>query len=45
MPQRNIRYLVFDTESVVEKQADGSIRRKNVAPVAFVPMTGEAQAE
>ena len=28
---------------VLEKQADGSVRRQNVAPVAFVPMTGEAQ--
>jgi protein-L-isoaspartate(D-aspartate) O-methyltransferase len=28
---------------LIEKQADGSVIRKNVAPVAFVPMTGEAQ--
>jgi len=28
---------------VVEKQKDGTIRRRNVAPVMFVPMTGEAQ--
>ena len=28
---------------VIEKQADGTIRRRNVTPVLFVPMTGEAQ--
>ncbi len=28
---------------VIEKQQDGKITRKNVAPVRFVPMTGEAQ--
>lgn len=28
---------------LIEKDADGSVTRKNVAPVAFVPMTGEAQ--
>lgn len=28
---------------VIEKRADGSIRKENVAPVLFVPMTGEAQ--
>ncbi len=28
---------------VVEKQRDGSIRKSVVAPVAFVPMTGEAR--
>jgi len=28
---------------LVEKLEDGSVRRKSVAPVAFVPMTGEAQ--
>lgn len=28
---------------VIEKQPDGSIRRQSVAPVLFVPMTGEAQ--
>ncbi|MEJ5339985.1 MAG: protein-L-isoaspartate(D-aspartate) O-methyltransferase [Thermogutta sp.] len=28
---------------VIEKQPDGSIRRESVAPVLFVPMTGEAQ--
>ncbi len=27
---------------VVEKQADGSVRQRSVAAVAFVPMTGEA---
>jgi protein-L-isoaspartate(D-aspartate) O-methyltransferase len=30
---------------VVEKKPDGSIRQRNVAPVAFVPMTGEAQED
>jgi protein-L-isoaspartate(D-aspartate) O-methyltransferase len=28
---------------VIEKKADGSIRKSNIAPVSFVPMTGEAQ--
>ena len=28
---------------VLEKQADGSVRRQTTIPVAFVPMTGEAQ--
>lgn len=28
---------------VIEKQDDGSIRRTNYGPVAFVPMTGEAE--
>jgi protein-L-isoaspartate(D-aspartate) O-methyltransferase len=28
---------------VVEKQADGKVRESTVAPVAFVPMTGEAR--
>jgi len=28
---------------VIEKASDGAIRRKTVAPVAFVPMTGESQ--
>jgi len=28
---------------VIEKQKDGTIRRRSVAPVMFVPMTGEAQ--
>lgn len=28
---------------VVEKLKDGTVRRKSVAPVMFVPMTGEAQ--
>ena len=28
---------------VIEKQEDGSIRKENVAPVRFVPMTGEAK--
>jgi len=33
----------FQDLLLVEKQADGSIIRKSVAPVAFVPMTGEAE--
>jgi protein-L-isoaspartate(D-aspartate) O-methyltransferase len=33
----------FQTLIVVEKHADGSIEKTNVAPVAFVPMTGQAQ--
>jgi protein-L-isoaspartate(D-aspartate) O-methyltransferase len=28
---------------LIEKQKDGTVHRKNVAPVMFVPMTGEAQ--
>lgn len=28
---------------VIEKRSDGTIRRRKVSPVAFVPMTGEAQ--
>jgi len=28
---------------LIEKQADGSITRRTVLPVRFVPMTGEAQ--
>jgi len=28
---------------VIEKQKDGTVRRRSVAPVMFVPMTGEAQ--
>jgi protein-L-isoaspartate(D-aspartate) O-methyltransferase len=28
---------------VVTKQADGSLRTRNVLPVRFVPITGEAQ--
>lgn len=30
---------------VIEKRPDGSIRRRDVIPVAFVPMTGEAQTQ
>jgi protein-L-isoaspartate(D-aspartate) O-methyltransferase len=30
---------------VIEKQADGSVQRSNYGPVAFVPMTGEAERE
>lgn len=30
---------------VLEKKKDGTVERKNVAPVMFVPMTGEAQKE
>ena len=33
----------FQSLIVVEKQPDGTLRRKTIAPVAFVPMTGEAQ--
>lgn len=33
----------FQNLLLVEKQADGSVTREQVAPVAFVPMTGEAQ--
>jgi protein-L-isoaspartate(D-aspartate) O-methyltransferase len=29
---------------VVEKARDGSMSRRSVAPVAFVPMTGEAES-
>jgi len=28
---------------VVEKAVDGTVARRSVAPVAFVPMTGEAE--
>lgn len=28
---------------LIEKAADGAVRRRAIAPVAFVPMTGEAQ--
>ncbi len=36
---------VFQTQELIliEKQPDGSIQRKSVAPVSFVPMTGEAR--
>ena len=27
---------------VIEKKADGTLQEENVAPVSFVPMTGEA---
>lgn len=30
---------------VLTKKADGTLDRRNVAPVAFVPMTGEAQGD
>ena len=30
---------------VIEKRSDGSVIKKNVLPVAFVPMTGEAQSK
>ena len=33
----------LQTLVVIEKNEDGSIEKRNVAPVAFVPMTGEAQ--
>jgi protein-L-isoaspartate(D-aspartate) O-methyltransferase len=29
---------------LIEKQKDGSIIRRKVAPVLFVPMTGEAES-
>jgi hypothetical protein len=29
--------------TVVEKKADGAVEQQTVAPVAFVPMTGEAE--
>ena len=32
----------WQTLILVEKKADGSIQQQNVAPVAFVPMTGDA---
>jgi protein-L-isoaspartate(D-aspartate) O-methyltransferase len=31
--------------TLVEKQKDGKVQRKSVAPVMFVPMTGEAQGD
>ncbi|MBN2290809.1 MAG: protein-L-isoaspartate(D-aspartate) O-methyltransferase, partial [Pirellulales bacterium] len=33
----------FQNLLVIRKNADGTIHKENVAPVAFVPMTGEAQ--
>ncbi len=33
----------FQTLVVVEKDVDGTVHRRKVAPVAFVPMTGEAE--
>ncbi len=33
----------FQTLLVIQKQPDGSTKRHEVAPVAFVPMTGEAE--
>ncbi len=33
----------FQDLLVLEKRSDGSLHRRNIAPVAFVPMTGEAQ--
>ena len=33
----------FQELVLLEKQQDGTVRRKAVAPVRFVPMTGEAQ--
>ena len=30
---------------LIEKRKDGTLRRKSVAPVAFVPMTGEAEKQ
>lgn len=34
---------LFQELLLMEKQPDGQIKRRSVAPVAFVPMTGEAQ--
>lgn len=34
---------ISQTLIVIEKHADGSITRQTIAPVSFVPMTGEAQ--
>ena len=34
---------LYQSLLVIEKQADGTVRQKDVIPVAFVPMTGEAQ--
>ena len=34
---------VGQTLTVIEKQEDGTVRRRSIAPVAFVPMTGEAR--
>ena len=33
----------FQNLLVIKKLSDGTVRKENVAPVAFVPMTGEAQ--
>lgn len=33
----------FQELRLIEKQSDGSLRETDVAPVSFVPMTGEAQ--
>jgi protein-L-isoaspartate(D-aspartate) O-methyltransferase len=33
----------FQELIVIEKRRDGTLRRQSVAPVAFVPMTGEAE--
>ena len=35
----------FQRLLLLEKQQDGTIRRKAIAPVRFVPMTGEAQKQ
>ena len=35
----------FQELLLLEKQPDGAVRRKTVAPVRFVPMTGEAQKQ
>jgi protein-L-isoaspartate(D-aspartate) O-methyltransferase len=34
----------FQNLMLIEKQADGSVQERNVAPVAFVPMTGQARS-
>lgn len=33
----------FQSLMLIEKHADGSVEERNVAPVAFVPMTGQAR--
>jgi len=33
----------FQELLVIEKQADGTVRRESISPVRFVPMRGEAE--
>ncbi len=35
----------FQELLLIEKRADGSLDRRSIAPVQFVPMTGEAERE